>query len=374
MTYSPLNLLHRDLKYSIIVNLNLADLLDLRCCNKEWDMLINDDKFWQRKLLHDFQIHHYADSKSCRDLYHEIAVTNSELLSISRYNKFETHCVARGVKKIISTTRHLVYIDVYDNVRCVPYFKDVRYPFTSTFSNGDIFQKRIRDAIFPCFSHEDVRSVVYLSTNGKLYIGLEHNKIVLNKTVIAIGGKYPDIYYITEKNELFYLKFGGVSQYCFLAYFIANNVNTAVITDDSFIYYLKSNGGLVQTCLSYIKENLQSYEETVDFTHRCLIASGICNIGYNGNQLYLLNNEGMVFQCDHNSGIVQSKLRTTLIEKNVKTLYPNADILTHLRGFGYLADNEYICYKHAHKIITQFYAQDLEKQFIVASFRIYDDK
>ena len=300
-----------------MVNLDLSDVLDLRCCSKEWSKLISDDKFWQRKLSHNFQVQHYADLKSCYHLYHELAVTRFELFRLTNYVGLRSVCV--GVKKIIPTNRHLVYIDVYDNVRCRPDFKTVSYPFTINFSDGDTLEKRIRDALFPCFTHEDLNMIVYLSTNNKLYLVSDIGKIIIHKNTKSVGGGHPHMYYITEKNELFYVKFGHGGPYCFHEYFIANNVKAALITDEAILYYIKTNGSLMQALMTTRRQNLQSYKQVIEFSHRCLVDGAICNIGYKNKKLYLLDTEDMVFQYDHNTGRLDSELETKLLVRNVKS-------------------------------------------------------
>ena len=369
-----MNLLPRDVKYSIIVNLSLCDLLDLGCCSKEWNKLIQAEKFWQRKLAHDFKIQHFSELKSCYELYHELAVTKFELFTFTCNNtQIQSLCV--GVKKIIPTKKHLVYIDVYDNLRVRPDFKSIRYPLSRDFLGGGILQKRVQDAIFPCFNQLDVDVVIYLSTNNELYMTCEVGKFTIRGNTKSVGGSYPHLYYITDKNELFYLKFADVrGKHGFTEYFVTSDVKTALITNTFLLYYINSKGSLMQALITNKKENLQSYIEVIEFTHRCLIEKSVCGIGYSDNFLYLQDDQNMLFRFNHNTGILQYDFSVVLITRCVKTLYPNANIVDYDGGFGFDERERYRHYLHRPRIIIDFNVRNAETMFMIGYPRIYDEK
>ena len=63
--------LSKDLKYSILILLAPKDLLNMVLCNKRWNQVFQDEKFWQRKILTDYQPYYLrkADQNTYKTLY-----------------------------------------------------------------------------------------------------------------------------------------------------------------------------------------------------------------------------------------------------------------------------------------------------------------
>lgn len=81
----------------------------------------------------------------------------------------------------------------------------------------------------------------------------------------------------------------------------------------------------------------------------------------------------MLFQYDHITGILQDDMNVTLIDRDVKRLYPNSNIVDCDGGFGFMdAAGGYTHRRHQFTIIIDFFAQSLTKRFMVGYPRIYD--
>ena len=272
-----MQILPKDLKYSILALLPLTTCIDFGSTNRYNSTCLADDRFWDYKFKQDYT--EFYNRKplhlNWKEWYKKIAYDNVRLYCEPHPHETNNHVeeVARGVVKIINCTDSALHIDIYNNVWEFGKMQKPRKIFTG-----------LKDCQKLC------GGVMKLDLTNRLY--LDDVFVAENVKNIHTGMDFGC--FITLDSNLFLLQTGEKHQITF----IANNVEKVVISHEdespNYIYFITITGELWECIPSLFLENPSDSNKYLHYNKHLIVTRNVKDVAKMDKILYIVDKSGKV--------------------------------------------------------------------------------